>query len=190
MLSESVRKEIRNALLFVGVIWCVFLVGKFLPFSINAYGVRPRSLTGLVGIPLSPFLHADFGHLISNTVPLVILLLLLAGSNAKASKIVVSIVLLGGSLLWLFGRPMIHVGASGLIYGMIVYLIVSGFLERRFVPIAISLVVGFLYGGTLLFGIVPSLQSHDSWEGHLCGAIAGGLVATIVNKRRVESRGY
>ena len=177
MLNDSVRKEIRNVLIFVAMMWCVFLVGKMLPFSINAYGLRPRSLSGLVGIPLSPFLHANFQHLIGNTVPLFVLLLLLAGSNAKPSRIVVSIVLLGGTLLWLVGRSMIHVGASGLIYGLIVYLIVSGFLERRLVPIAISLVVGFLNGGTLLLGIVPSLASHDSWEGHLCGAVAGGLVA-------------
>ena len=186
MLNDSVRREIRNAFIFVAVIWCVFLLGTMLPFRLNAYGVRPRSLSGLVGIPLAPFLHADFRHLIGNTVPLVVLLLLLAGSNAKPSRIVVSIVLLGGTLLWLVGRSMIHIGASGLIYGLIVYLIVAGFLERRFVPIVISLVVGFLYGGTLLLGIVPSLASHDSWEGHLCGAVAGGLVASMMNSRRAK----
>lgn len=185
MLNDTVRKEIRNAFIFVAVIWCVFLVDLLLPLTINAYGLRPRSPRGLIGIPLAPFLHVNFRHLISNTLPLVVLLLLLAGSNAKPSRVVVSIVLLGGALLWLFGRAMIHVGASGLIYGLIVFLIISGFLERRFVPIAISLVVGFLYGGTLLLGIVPSLVSHDSWEGHLFGAVAGGLVAGMVNKRRV-----
>ena len=138
------------------------------------------------GVPLMPFLHADLKHLLSNTVPLTILLLLLAGSKANSWTIVAFIVFMSGAMLWLFGRPATHVGASGLIFGLIAFLLASGILERRIVPLVISIVVGFLYGGTLLSGIVPDLGSHISWEGHLFGAIAGGLAAGLMTKRGVQ----
>ena len=187
MVKHSVREELRGVLVFVGVVWCVFFVGLVMPFRINSFGVTPRSLVGLVGIPLMPFLHADLKHLMSNTFPLTVLLLLLAGSKAKSWAIVTYIILLGGAMLWLFGRSVTHVGASGLIYGLIAFLLVSGLLERRIVPLVIAVVVGFLYGGTLLSGIVPSLRSHISWEGHLFGAVAGGLVAGLLTKQSKQS---
>lgn len=183
MVKHSVRQELRGVLVFVGFVWFVFVLGLVLPFSINSFGVTPRSLIGLIGIPLMPFLHADLMHLLSNSVPLTTLLLLLAGSKANSWAIVIQIVLLGGGLLWLFGRPATHVGASGLIYGLIAFLFVSGFLERRAVSLVIAILVGFLYGGTLLAGIVPDLGSHISWEGHLFGAVAGGLAARLLIKR-------
>lgn len=186
MVKHSVRKELRGVLVFVGIVWCVFVVGLVLPFSINSCGVTPRSIIGLVGVPLMPFLHADLKHLLSNTVPLTILLLLLAGSKANSWTIVAFIVFMSGAMLWLFGRPATHVGASGLIFGLIAFLLASGILERRIVPLVISIVVGFLFGGTLLSGIVPDLGSHISWEGHLFGAIAGGLAAGLMTRRGVQ----
>jgi membrane associated rhomboid family serine protease len=85
-------------------------------------------------------------------------------------------------LLWLFGRPANHIGASGLIFGLIAFLIVSGLLERRFVPLVISVVVIFFYGGSLLLGVVPRLGSHVSWDGHLFGAVAGGIIAYVLTR--------
>lgn len=188
MVTHTVREELRGILIFVGMIWCVYLVGLVVPFSINSLGVTPRTLRGLVGIPLMPFLHGGFGHLLSNTIPLLVLLALLAGSKANSWAIVSSIVVLSGVLLWMFGRPMtVHIGASGLVYGLIGFLLVSGPLERRLVPLAVSLLVGFVYGWTLLSGVIPDFGSQTSWEGHLCGAIAGGLVAGILTKGRVNS---
>ncbi len=105
--------------------------------------------------------------------------ILLAGSKANSWAVVVEVVLLGGILLWLFGRPANHIGASGLIFGLIAFLIVSGLLERRFVPLIISVVVIFFYAGSLLLGVVPRLGSHISWDGHLFGAVAGGIIAYI-----------
>ena len=192
MVQHRIREELRGVLIFVGAVWVVFVVGRLLPFvNLNDYGLVPRSLTGLVGIFSMPFLHADWPHLLSNTVPLTVLLMLLAGSRGRTPLIVLAIVLLGGGLLWIFGRVAVHVGASGLIYGLIAFLLVSGLLERRFVPLMISLLVGFLYGGTLLAGVVPELGSRVSWEGHLLGAIAGGVVAVGMTRkgREVEEVG-
>lgn len=184
MAKHSVREELHGVLAFVGLIWCVFIVGHVLPFRIEGFGVTPRTLAGLVGIGAAPFLHADLGHLVANTVPLTVLLLLLAGSKAEFWTIVIYITLLGGALLWLFGRTATHIGASGLIYGLIAFLLLSGIWERRFVPMIVSVAVGFLYGGALLSGIVPSSVSHVSWDGHLFGAIAGGVAAYALVKAR------
>ena len=184
MAKHSIRDELLGVLAFVGFIWCVFIIGHVLPFRLESFGVTPRTLRGLVGIPAAPFLHANLAHLISNTVPLTVLLLLLAGSKAQSWAIVISIVLVSGALLWMFGRPATHIGASGLIYGLIAYLLVSGISERRIVPMLIAIVVGFLYGGTLASGVLPTSASHISWEGHLFGAIAGGGIALLLTKDR------
>jgi membrane associated rhomboid family serine protease len=137
----------------------------------------------MIGIPASPFLHGSLGHLTSNTVPLIILLTLLAGSRARSWETVLEIIFLGGGLLWVLGRSAIHVGASGLIYGLIAFLLVSGFREKRLVPMLIAILVGFLYGTTLLAGILPTAGAQVSWDGHLWGAVAGGLIGYF----RIES---
>lgn len=187
MAKHTIREELYGVLAFVGFVWFIFVVGNVLPFRLESYGVTPRTLRGLVGIPAAPFLHENLGHVLSNTIPLTILLLLLAGSNAQSWSIVAYIVLLSGALLWLFGRPATHIGASGLIYGLIAFLLFSGIYERRFAPMIVAIVVGVLYGGTLATGVLPSFGSHISWEGHLFGAIAGGFVAYMLTKDRVSA---
>jgi membrane associated rhomboid family serine protease len=174
--SHTVRQELRGVLLFVGAIWAVYFVSLALP-SVDHYGVVPRRLSGLVGIAAMPFLHANLQHLLSNTLPLFVLLVLLAGSRAESWQVVVLIALLGGALLWIFGRPGVHIGASGLIAGLTTFLILSGLLERRLIPLLVTVLVGFFYGGSLVLGVLPRLASQVSWDGHLCGAIAGGIVA-------------
>ena len=151
-MKHTIQQELYGVIAFVAVIWATFFLGCVLPFDINSLGLTPRTLVGLVGIPATPFLHANLQHLLSNTVPLFVLLTLLAGSNARSWEIVIEVVLLGGLLLWIFGRNATHVGASGLIFGLIAFLIVSGFREKRIVPLIVSVIVGFLYGGTLLSG--------------------------------------
>jgi membrane associated rhomboid family serine protease len=182
--ERTIREELSGIVAFLGVIWGVFLVSHFVP-SLDDYGVAPRTLFGLIGIPAMPFLHKDLHHILSNTFPLFILLALLAGSKARSWEIVVDIVLLGGALLWLFGRPEpgCVIGASGLIFGLIAFLILSGFLERRLVSLAVSLVVGFVFGGTLVFGVLPQADSRISWDGHLWGAVAGGIVAYALTRQ-------
>lgn len=188
MAKHAIREEIYGVLAFVGLIWCVFIVGHVLPLDLESFGLTPRTAAGLVGIPAAPFLHANLAHLVANTIPLTVLLLLLAGSRAPSWQIVFWIVLIGGGLLWLFGRPATHIGASGLIYGLITFLLLSGIWERRVIPMVISVLVGFLYGGALFSGILPSVKSNISWEGHLFGAIAGGAVAYMLTRRQAHAR--
>ncbi len=127
--SHSIHEEIRGVILFVGAIWAVYFVSLAYP-GLDQYGVIPRRAGGLVGIAAMPFLHANLHHLVSNTIPLIVLLILLAGSRAESWEVVVMVSCFGGLLLWIFGRPAVHIGASGLISGLVAFLILSGFLER------------------------------------------------------------
>jgi membrane associated rhomboid family serine protease len=185
--AHTIREELLGIVTFLGIIWAVFLVSLVFP-SLDNFGVVPRTLWGLAGIPAMPFLHANLGHILSNTVPLFFLLVLLAGSKARSGEIVVDVILLGGFLLWLcgrshdHGRSVDHIGASGLIFGLISFLICSGILEKRLVPLAVAILVGFAYGGTLLTGVLPTVGPQVSWDGHLCGAVAGGIVAYGLTK--------
>ena len=192
--SRTIREEIRGILVFVGVIWAVFLVDRALFFvEFNEYlGLAPRTLWGIVGIPAMPLLHAGFGHLSGNTIPLLVLLCLLAGSKVRSWAIVANVVVFGGVLLWIFGRgtidglPAKHVGASGLVFGLIAFLILSGVFERRIIPLMVTVIVTLFYGGTLIWGVLPGENPHVSWDGHLCGVIAGGLVAYTLTKSRQQ----
>jgi membrane associated rhomboid family serine protease len=176
---HTIREEISGVALFIGAIWAVFIASWVFP-GLDQYGVAPRRVSGLLGIAAMPFLHANLPHILSNTVPLFVLLVLLAGSRAESWEVVVLITLLGGLLLWIFGREAVHIGASGLISGLGAFLILSGFLEKRIIPILIALVVGFFYGSALVMGVIPRIGSQISWDGHLCGAIAGGIVAVAL----------
>ncbi len=185
--SHTIRQELSGVVLFVAAIWAVFFASLGFP-RLDSYGVVPRTTVGLVGIGTMPFLHANLHHLLSNTVPLFVLLVLLAGSRAESWEVVAFIAVLGGALLWIFGRPAVHIGASGLISGLAAFLILSGFLEQRIIPLLIALLVGFLYGGSLLLGVVPRVGSEISWDGHLCGAVAGGIVAYALTRGSLGQR--
>jgi len=139
-------------------------------------GLVPRSLTGLLGIVAMPFLHGNFGHLSSNTLPLTVLLGLMVLSRPRPWSTLIILTLISGVALWLFGRPALHIGASGLIYALMGFLIAAGILERRLISAAVALVVGLTYGMSIIGGILP-WQPGVSWEGHLFGLIAGAALA-------------
>lgn len=180
---HTIRSDFLAIAGFIGLIWVVFAFDRFL--ELEQYGLVPRSINGIFGIVAMPFLHGDLSHIISNTIPLAVTLLLLAGSRANSGAIVLLITLLAGVGLWLFGREARHIGASGLVFGLIAFHIFSGVFERRFKSIAIALLVGGMYAGTLLNGVLP-FQKGVSWEGHLIGAIAGALVALVTAKMMNE----
>lgn len=182
-LTGALRTKVTQVAGFTAVIWVVFFLDWFSTSDLTRWGIVPRHLSGLWGILCSPFLHANFPHLLSNTLPLVVLLGLLLTTQPRGWEVVAEVIFLGGLLLWLFGRPAFHVGASGLVYGLIAFLIVAGFRQGRLGPALAALLVGFLYGGTLVFGVLPSVGSEVSWDGHLCSAVAGGFLAYISTMR-------
>jgi membrane associated rhomboid family serine protease len=158
----------------VGFMWAVFFV-NLLVFQghLTSFGVQPRTLSGLFGILLAPFLHVDLAHLVSNTVPMLVLgwFVML---RRKRDLLYVSLLsaLVGGLGTWLIGpAASVHVGASVLVFGYLGYLLLRGILERKFWSIAGSLAVFFLYGG-VLFGVLPG-NPGVSWQGHLFGLLGG-----------------
>ena len=169
---------------FVALIWLVELVDLFVfRGALDRSGIRPRSESGLWGIAFAPFLHAGLAHLLANTIPLLVLgWLVLVRGLRDWLWVTVVVVLLGGLGVWLFGRPgTVHVGASGLIFGYLGYLLLRGFFERSLVAISIAVLAGVLYGGAL-WGVLPGRRGV-SWEGHLFG-LTGGAAAAGVHRRR------
>jgi len=140
---------------------------------LDRYGIVPRTAPGLIGIAFSPLLHANFAHLCANAVPLFILLTLLLADAHYHRLLSLSLIwLIGGLGTWLIGRGnAVHIGASSLIYGLVAYLIVAGFLMKSWRSALVALVVLILYGG-IVHGLLPQ-AGFISWEGHLCGAVAG-----------------
>ena len=172
-------------LVFVASLWVVEIVDSLAGLNLEQYGILPRNITGLRGIPLSVFLHADFSHLISNTAPLIVLGGLISMQGAKrllASSVFITLV--GGGFVWLLAGVVsgygIHIGASGLVFGYFGYLGARGLYDRSLSSILISVVVIVLYG-TIIFGIIPT-DEFVSWEGHLFGLIAGILYAGLIGK--------
>ena len=169
---------------FVVVLWVLEIFDAATGNPLDAYGVQPRTDDGLVGVATAPLLHFGFDHLISNTVPVLVLgFLTLATGIARGLLATAIIWVIGGMGVWVFAQPgSNHAGASVLIFGWIVYLVVRGFLNRRPSEILIGVAVFLLYSGALL-GVLPG-QPGVSWQGHLFGAIGGGVAARLTTRRR------
>ena len=177
--------KIKNRILliasFVVFFWIIELVDIATGNNFGIYGILPRTVIGLRGIIFSPFIHQNIYHLLLNTIPFIILgtLVSLRGLD-DFIELSLFLILVGGAGVWLIGRPAYHIGASGLIFGYFGFLLTAGWYERRFSSIVISLVVLFLYGG-LIRGVFPG-RPFVSWEGHLCGFIAGVACARLLRK--------
>lgn len=170
------------SILFIALMWGTFFADYLLPQNLHTYGIIPRTVTGLRGILFAPFLHANLMHLIANSAPLFLMLLLLSIFYRKiAREVVVFSILSGGGLLWVVGRPSIHVGASLLVYSLATFIIVYGIIRKKCIPILLAIGVMAAYGSALLVGLFP-VQAHVSWEGHLCGAVGGGLAAFLAKR--------
>ncbi|MCI5166839.1 MAG: rhomboid family intramembrane serine protease [Candidatus Electrothrix sp. GM3_4] len=157
--------------------------GSLLPLRLNAYGIVPRTVGGLLGIPLTNFLHVNLRHLISNTVPLFALSLLLALFYRKIFfDVLIVIISCGGLLVWLLARSANYIGASMLIYGLTAFLISYGLLKRELIPVVVSVVVALAHGIGMLGGMLP-FHGFISWEGHLFGAVGGVFAAYLFRKR-------
>lgn len=173
-------KPVKNLLYFIAILWIVHIVSYFI--DINRYGIVPRVVAGLPGIIFAPFLHNSFPHLAANSVSLFILgLFMITLENRRTFAVAVSLVIIGGIGTWFIGRSSIHIGASGLIFGMFGYILAIGFFRRDFKSIIISIAVFLLYSG-MLFGVIP-VNTAVSWESHLCGFFAGILMASVYRRR-------
>ena len=158
--------------------WVVFAVDAVTPGHIG-HGIEPRTVYGLTGIVMAPFLHGSLQHLLANTVPFVILgaVILLRGARAFLTVAVVS-ALIGGFGTWLFGTPgTMHIGASGVVFGFFGYLLFRAAYDRRLSSFLIAVVVAALYGTSLLMSIIPA--QGISWSGHLFGFLGGVYAARL-----------
>jgi len=176
------------AIVFVAIIWLSFIVTNTGLSDWNYYrlGIKPGEINGLKGIIFSPLLHSSFSHLWSNTLPLLILIWLLFYFYSKiAFSTLLYLWVLSGLVTWIIGRDSYHVGASGLVFAMLFFLFFSG-LFRKYIPlVAVSMIVAFIYGGTIwsIFPITEKVDASISWEGHLSGAVSGLLLAIIFRKQ-------
>ena len=168
---------------FVAVLWVLEIFDAASGHPLDAYGVQPRTEDGLVGIAVAPLLHFGFDHLVSNTVPALVLgFLTLATGVARGLLATAIIWVVGGLGVWIFAQPgSNHAGASVLIFGWIVFLVVRGFRNHRSSEILIGVAVFLLYSGALL-GVLPG-QPGVSWQGHLFGAVGGLLAAWVLTPR-------
>ncbi len=183
MIASGVRNawdSFKTLLAVVALLWAILFAGYFFP--IHEYGIWPRSIHGLYGILFAPFIHAGIDHLIANSISLLLLGSIFLTIERKLSiYIVLFIIVIGGLGTWVIGRGgYAHIGASGVIYGILGYLLAMGVFNRSIRTVIISLLVFFLYGGAI-WGIFPA-AGFVSWESHLCGFLAGIATARIYAK--------
>jgi membrane associated rhomboid family serine protease len=179
--QSSFRLALKIALVCIGVLWTIHIFDAVFGLRLGRFGLRPGSIPGLIGILTAPLLHGSFQHLLSNTIPLLVSLTATLYLYPTSSIRVIPLVWLGsGALAWFIGRPTLHIGASGLIYGLLAYVFLGGILRRDMRSVSVSLLVGFLYG-SMVWGVLP-IRPHMSWEMHLSGALTGLLLAVLYRR--------
>ena len=187
---ERIVASIKNnlSLLFgtVAIAWALEILDFFLAGNLDRFGIVPRNLSGLFGVPVSPFLHLGFGHLLSNTLPFLILggIVLMGGRKIFLTS-TLFILGVGGGALWTIGPGATnHIGASLLVFGYLGFLLARGIVERSSFWIIVSVVVLVFYGG-MIGGLLPGKEGV-SWQGHLFGFIAGILAARVMFTKGVD----
>jgi membrane associated rhomboid family serine protease len=180
---QTVLAPITPLVAIIGAMWFVWFV-DFLwrGGTFTAYGIHPRTVEGLWQIALAPFIHADFAHLIANTIPFVILgyLIVIRDKRTFMLVFIVATVISGLGIWLLGGADTVHMGASGVVFAFMGYLLARGYFERSFISILFGIVALLLYGG-ILTGIMPG-QPGVSWLGHLFGLAAGVLAAWAAHR--------
>lgn len=177
------RLAVKIALGFLVLIWFIDSMQWGFDLELEPFGIRPRQLDGLPGIVFAPLVHGGFAHLLANTPPLLVLgtaMLFLYPSSAL--RVLPAVYFGTGVAVWLFARDAVHIGASGLVYGLASYVFVAGLLRRDRRAIAAALLVWFMYG-SLAWGVFPA-QPGVSWETHLAAAVIG--VASAILLRRLD----
>jgi membrane associated rhomboid family serine protease len=173
-----------KSVIIVSIIWVLFLINENFGFQWKDFGLLPRKINGLFGIFMMPFLHGDYSHLFSNSLPLLVLLFsIFYFFPKKAMLILLMTWFVVGLFTWVIGTEGIHIGASGIVYALAFFLVTISILKQETKLMAYSLVIIFLYG-SIVWGFFPQLfpDKHISWEGHLAGAITGVILAFFYRK--------
>ena len=195
-MNEERGKIIQSLIypaIFVVLIWLVKLFEITFKVDLTPYGLQPMHLAGLLGIITSPFLHEGLSHLVANSIPLFLLGgLLFYFYREIAWKVLLLVYFITGIWVWVFARgDAVHIGASGVVYGLAAFLFLSGILRRESKLMAMSLLTVFLYGG-MVWGIFPQFfpLKQISWESHLMGLLAGTILAIYYRKRGPQRTKY
>lgn len=173
-LFQSLKENASLLFGLLAVMWVVEIVDFLLPMvNLDVFGIQPRTRSGLLGVLLCPFLHIGFGHLVSNSIPFLLLgALVMTGGRRLFLPLSLWVTVIGGSGVWVLGvGGTVHLGASLLIFGYLGYLMSRGFIERSVGGVIFSVAILLVYGG-MLYGVFPG-QPGISWLGHLCGFLAG-----------------
>ena len=187
-MSQRLGPDRTNALLLVvamvGLMWILEIVDIAADHRLDNYGIHPRDVDGLAEILSAPFLHAGFGHLISNTVPFLAMGAAIAlGGLLRVGLVTLIVAVVSGFGTWLIAASnSVHLGASGVVFGYATYLVSRGIFSRRFSELAVGVVVVAIWGVGLLQGLLP--QERISWQAHLFGAIGGVVAASVLAGRR------
>jgi membrane associated rhomboid family serine protease len=176
-------------IVFVMLLWLIKFYEIISNNNLSWYGIYPRTVHGLIGIFAAPLLHADFDHLLSNSLPLLILgTIMFYFYRPIAFQVFFWVYLMTGVWVWAAARESYHIGASGILYGFVSFLFFSGVFRKDTRLLALSMFVVFLYGGTV-WGILP-FKNGISWESHLLGSLAGLITAYNFKKEGPAPRVY
>ncbi|ORT59801.1 rhomboid family intramembrane serine protease [Streptomyces sp. CB03238] len=170
---------------WVALLWLLEAVDLASGHALDAYGISPREVVELRDLVPAAFLHFGFGHVAANSVPLLVFGFLAAlGGIRRFLAVAALIVIVDGLGVWLVSPAYsVTAGASGLIFGLFGYLLVRGFVDRKPMDIVVGLLIGAIWGSTILLGVSPT-QSGVSWQGHLFGLLAGVAAAFVFRRRR------
>lgn len=173
----------------VAVMWAAFLLDALLGnLLVRTLGIAPRRVDGLDGVLFAPLLHGGVGHLVSNTLPLLVLGFLAFLEGVRRFVLAVGISWLASGLgTWAFGGGL-TIGASGVVFGLFTYLITRGFYNRDWMQILLAVVIFAAYG-SILWGVLPTVGSNISWQAHLFGALGGILAAFLLKRKRPVPEG-
>jgi len=192
--GEFYRKKLLLCIIIPGIfvffMWLVKIIEILFEIDLSGFGIYPLTLKGVPGIFFSPFIHADFNHLFSNSLPLFLLgVALFYFYSDVALKVFILTFFLTGILFWVAGRDAWHIGASGLVYGLASFLFFSGIIRRYFRLIALSLLIVFLYG-SMVWGLFPGVYKNVSWESHMLGFFSGVVLAIWFRKEGPQAPVY
>mgnify|MGYP000604421676 CR=1 FL=1 len=177
--ERHLGRAARRSFVFCLGLWLVLYCDRVFALGLFRFGVSPRELEGLVGVLTAPLIHGSALHLMANTPPLLLIGAALLYGYPRAARIALpAIWLLSGLGVWLFARPSLHIGASGLAHGILAFVLVAGLVRRDRASMGLAMAVAFLYG-SMLWGVLP-LDPEISFESHLAGTIVGGVCGALL----------